>query len=339
MPKQPTLSLSSNQAPPTAQNGGKPGLETTEPQRPDLQSGGPGNQNDARLAMFNDIADRAEAGRADELVDVTDAMYANPPGTGDDDAAPQPPEAAAPAAEAAKESTAPLEPTAAPAEPTETPRRLKLKINGAEQEFDEAEVIARAQKVSAADQYLAEAAKIYQEAARTPSPSAQDTTPAAPDFAALAQAIQLGTTDEAVQALKSLYRPPSPSDDGIRQVVQREMTALEARREGDRFLRDYGAFMKDDEFRAQFDGLDAYYAGKGEPMTYERLKKTAEKLGAHLEPPAQDLEAKRERKASVRPVTGGSLRQAVQPEEPEPTASETIAEIAKARGQAGVRSN
>src|SRR5687768_16904219 len=92
-------------------------VETTE--SPDVGGAAVGNQNDARVALLNQMADAID---------------------------PEPVEEAAPAGVAAETVPEPVEAAAVVAEVIAPPRKLKIKVDGVEEELSEDELIAIAQK-------------------------------------------------------------------------------------------------------------------------------------------------------------------------------------------------
>lgn len=153
---------------------------------------GVGTGNDARLDRFEQIADNADAVRAEDFDDLEAAVLADAD-TQDD------PESFE--------------------EQAEEPRILTLKINGREVHMTEAEVIARAQKVEAADEYLKSAAAVNRTAQQLAlSQQRDEPQQAETDQLALARAIQMGTEEEAAAAIQKLLRPSVTPDDVGRHI-------------------------------------------------------------------------------------------------------------------------
>lgn len=191
-----------------------------------------GTGNATRLAMMARINDQNEAKLAADFVDVVDidggvttpfVPNKTPP---DDPAAPQGNEASGTGVDD-KPSTlvptgdevdgegdttdvaaAPPPPPAAP--PPPEPVVTKIKVNGVEVELTP-ELIAKAQKVASADSYMEEAAAALRRVtAPAPTPSALPPSPEDVEAArleeerALVRAIQVGTEDEALVALRKI---------------------------------------------------------------------------------------------------------------------------------------
>jgi hypothetical protein len=156
---------------------------------------GVGTGNDARLDRFEQIADNADALRAEDFDDLEAAALA------DADVQDEPQDDV-PAFE--DQHAEPL---------------LTLKINGREVHMTQAEVIARAQKIEAADEYLKSAAALHRTAQQlAPSPQRDEPQQAETDPLALARAIQMGTEEEAAAAIQKLLRPSVTPDDVGRHV-------------------------------------------------------------------------------------------------------------------------
>lgn len=315
------------------------GLETER--RTDGESGGPGNQNDARLAMMESLADSTDKIREHELNDVTTEDYDDAPGTSAE------PVAASDASDTEEQSESAQAVQAGGGDGKEDsshqePRKFKIKVNGVEQELTEDELIARAQKISAADGYLAEAIKLQQEAAadreKAKLPSQEDVQAAVKkDYRALARALQMGSEDEAADVLQSLdnsQRTPS-NDELLRTVDTRLDQRLSLQRDLAKFNEEYKELLSDPKAKALVEDLDEGYNLKGERASYDRFKKAADKVQEifGVKQANTSFADKEQRKASVRTVTGASTRQAAPAEEKEPSTSDIIANMAKSRGQ------
>jgi len=310
------------------------GLET--PAEPHV-NGEPGNRNEERLALLNAIGDSADEVRKESLADVTTESYNDLPGTAETIEK----QASEATEEEQTEETPPAE------EPQETPpaeekppvdaRTFKLKINGVEQELTEEEVLARAQKVSAADQYLTEASKLYAEAQKTvkpPEPAQEET-----DYQALARAIQMGTEEDAVEAIRKLASRPALSQDEVVRIADSRFEQRTAfQRDLARFQNDYKDLLANDAAKALVLELDEAASLKGKPPGYARFKEAAEQVAKlYKAAPASEMTDKEQRKAQVKLPMGTGHKAPAQPEEREPTTSEVISAMAKQRGQTVVR--
>ena len=308
------------------------GLNREAPPRPDFENGGVGSQNNDRLAFYNQIADGNDESRADDLEDVTDEMYLNPTGTGGEDqgAGAEGDSGDLQGTSALDEGDGSGEPDSGylPGVPGQTPKPQTIKVHGQDIELT-AELIAKAQKVAAADVYLAEASKLYKDAStiNEPSPDARV------DDAALADAIQMGTRDEAVAAIALLRRSQSLPEGEIEAVIARTLAKRDTQSDAERFKVDYQDLLADDTAREAVWAFDTLYANDGEAATYERFQKAALQV-SKLRGPATGLEDKRARKDNARrPVVGQGARPAPRQQEREPTVREEIAAMAAARHQ------
>lgn len=310
------------------------GLET--PDEPHV-NGEPGNQNDKRLAMLEAIADNADDQRKESLVDVTTESYNDLPGTMET--------IEQQAAEAKSEEAEETEETQEAAEETEQQeasapveaKKFKIKVNGNEQEVTEEELIARAQKVSAADQYLTEAAKLYAEAAKNSTkPSAEDVSRVEEDDLALARAIQMGSEEEAVKAIKSLKGSQRLSTDDVSKIIDSRFDQrMQFQRDLSKFTEEYKDLLANPDAKAMVFELDESYHLKGESPGYNRFKKAADAVGKIFKGTQSNttMSDKEQRKASVKVVTGSGARQPAPAEEKEPTTQDVIRDMAKRRGQ------
>lgn len=311
---------------------------------PDRQNSGPGNQVDARIALMNSIADNADEVRAEDMRDVSTEDY--------EDGALSPqekqelknrqenpggkvfPRVTAAQADEVEDSDA-VEENADEVtdEPAAEVKKYKIKVNGLEKEFTEAELIAKAQKVDAADQYLAEAAKMYSEAKQPPSKkdAAAEIDPNEEDLAQ-ARALQMGTEEDAAKILRTLKK--QLSTDAVKGLVQTEVLQINQTMSAkSRFEKEYGDLLGDADTRQAIFDRDEYLAFKGQPASYERYKQAAEDVRKLKGTPAGSFEEKEQRKAAVKIVTGNSARKSGPVEEKEPTTTDVIASMAKARGQ------
>lgn len=303
--------------------------QPTEEKLRESQDGGPGNQVDARLELMNQLADSADEVRKDAFEDVTTESYDDAPGTS---------EVAATADRESDEASAEAEEdTQEHAEESAKPKKYKIKVNGVEQEVSEEELIARAQKVSAADQYLAESAKLYAEAAKhTASPSKKDdSAKVEEDDLALARAIQMGSEEEAVEAIKSLKGSQRLSTDDVAKIIDSRFDQrMSFQRDLNKFQDEYKDLLADENAKTLIFELDNAYHLQGEAPNYDRFKKAAEAVKKTVKVTAvASMDDKAQRKASVKVVTGGGARQPARAEEKEPTPSEIIANMAQKRGQ------
>lgn len=305
-----------------------------------------GTGNDARLAMLARINDANDTADADQYADVKDDgttepfVVANANGEQeplkdeavvepivDHDADPAGTQDVAPAAEAA---------------PT-----FKIKVNGKEIELTQEQLIIRAQKVEAADAYLAEAARIKKDAENTraqpqlPDPDA--TARAEEEDRALVRAIQMGTEEEAMAAIRKLKTvPPSLTADEISRTVDERLTFKEA---ASKFQSEYQDLMGDDVLRKMVLQRDRELVAANDKRPYwDRYQEIGNELrswrDALVKPavtpePKTVVSDKLNRKAAVANAPKAASVKAPAPaneDDKEESVSEIIAAIAKRRG-------
>lgn len=296
--------------------------------RPDFENGAVGTQNDARLALFNQIADQTEAIRAEDFEDVTDDMYLNPAGTGgegdesegDRGNLQDSEEYSGSSEDSGEDATDVSIGTVESSIP-------KLKVLGEEIEITP-EAIARWQKIASGEKYLEEASKLYKSASTINEPS-QDVQTV--DDAALARAIQMGTEEEAIAAIQQLRQQSLPAGE-IEAIIERKLANRDTKTDAERFKESYRDLLADPRAQEAVWAFDTLYANDNEPPTFARFEKAAKKvmeLRGHT-----GLEDKQKRKDNApRPVVGQGARPPAKPEEREPTQREIIAEMARSRGQ------
>ena len=273
-----------------------------------------GSNNDARVALLNQIGDSKDALTAEEFAEV-----------GDD-------------GEVIIE------------EPEETPvkeevDRYKIKVNGEEKELTIEELIARAQKVESADVYLAEAARLRREALeeqkKVPSgPSEEDIqNNLLEERRALARAIQMGTEEEAVEAIAKLQqssRAPSFTKDELTRTVDERLSFQEA---VNQFRSNYADIVDDSVLAQMAAQRDQELLASGDRRGYlERYTAIGDDIRSWVkgikgdEPRTQD---KQTRKASAKGVPSAASvksKPASSDDDVEESTSEVIAAMAKNRG-------
>jgi hypothetical protein len=226
-----------------------------------------------------------------------------------------------PAAEVAAEPVAPVI------------QKHKLKVNGRELELTTEELITRAQKIEAADDYIKQAAQLFKatkEPAATPKaePSVEE------DDAALARAIQTGTEQEAVEAIRKMRARPSQSmtADDVLRTVQSQLAITEANR---KFEAEYPDIVKDPQLFALVTVEFQKLVHQQDPRGYqEKLMASAESVKnwkASLVPQSAQLQEKVARKATVTVIPTAAARAAGKTEEKPESHSDVIAELAKQR--------
>lgn len=282
-----------------------------------------GTANKARLDRRNAIADSADEFRAADLVDLdgNPVQAARPPAEEE--------------AEAPEEEPKRVEPAVAEPEP----RKIKLKVNGRELELTEAEVIARAQKVESAEEYLRNAAELSRNVTQRSVPSVQD-EPARveEDDLALARAIQMGSEDEAVQAIRKIKSRPSLEPDAVARVVDERLSFRTA---AEWFQTEYKELLADPILKSYVHKRDEELARAEPTMPYrERLQKVGDEVRewhkkvAGPTATSATTASKLQRKASVAPVPQAAGRQSVSTDEDGPEDPQAIiAAMAKSRKQ------
>lgn len=284
-----------------------------------------GTENDARLALFNSIADNADRERAEELADINDDGSLT--------------EFVAPAAENVDVEVAEPVVEVAPVE-AQAPTRHKLKVNGRELELSFEEIMARAQKVESADQYLAEAARLRRELAPPPSNTDVHVPPnGVEDDLALVRAIQIGTEEEALQAIRKL-KSNGPSQDDLARTVDERITFKEAIHN---FNTEFSDIVGDPYLKKLALDTDAQLIANGDRRPYaERYAEIGNNLREWVRSkapapqevaPVVDKESRKAAVSAAPKVASAKTASSLQ-EEKEDSVADTIASIARARGPA-----
>jgi hypothetical protein len=290
-----------------------------------------GNTNKEQVDRRNEIADRADEYRQEDLAEF-DGNKVVPP---------DPEEARAAAeGEAAEAERARLE---AEANETEA-RRLQeggttapakvynVKINGRDVSMTEAELIARASKVASADEYLQTAAEAVKRAtAQGPSQDVPATGGEAVSEDVLTSALQ--GDREAIRQIARRLNGPSVNTD-VLQAVDDRLTFHDA---VNWFRGEYQDVVKDPFLYRLVVEEDKKIATTEPSLPYrDRLKKAGEtirtwKQGFSKSP---DSNPKLARKATTAPVPSAGARQAQrEDEDAEEPVENVIDAMAKARGQ------
>ena len=253
-----------------------------------------GTGNDDRIARLNAIADGMDVERAEELANVNDDGTTEPFVA---DVAP----AEVPDQEE-KDTVAQQE------EPAE--KTYRIKVNGKEVELTEAELIARASKIEAADDYLRRAAEANR---RVQPPVAPEVDPNVfqrqrdDEDIALVRAIQVGTEQEALAALRKLREQagarPSLSRDDVSRTIDERLafnTAI------DRFSTEYSDIWTDPVLKKIAFDKDAQLLQQGDVRPYwERYQEIGNEVRtwkdslAPAKKPEQAMSDKEAKKASA----------------------------------------
>ena len=218
------------------------------------------------------------------------------------------------------------------------PRKFKLRVNGKDVEFTEAEVLERASKVSSADEYLQSAAKaveLSQALGLSKDGSAGGEEDSIEDT--LTSALQ-GDSEAIKKVAQRLKAPP------VKDVLSAVDDRLSFRSAVDWFRGEYKDVVEDPMLYRLVVDEDSRIA-KAEPLTpyRDRLKRAGDRVRDWKQtitgkPPTNP---KLERKASVAVVPTAGGRQVVRDEEEGEEPVETVIDkMARDRGQGGaVRRN
>lgn len=212
-------------------------------------------------------------------------------------------------------------------------KTYKITVNGKEEELTEAEMVVRAQKVSSADEYLRAAKESVKIAATLGLPSKEDEAKSKDkDFRALARAIQMGSEDEAEQAIRQLYDAQPSKTPDVEKIVD---TRLTLRDEKAKFDEEYKDVLADADARFLLIAADTALSNSNPDMPYQqRWRKAADMVRKSIAKTPSSLENKAARKAAVAPVpSAAETRGQATEAEPEDDAGSVIKQMAKARHQ------
>jgi len=300
--------------------------------------GAVGTGNDARVAQLNAIADQTDTARAEELAFVNDDDTTEPFTV---ETSGQPTEE-----EVADETTSQTSEEITQETPS-AEKRYKLRVNGRDLELTESELLARAQKIEAADEYLRQAAetkrRLEQMAQPQQDPNELQRRQDDEDLA-LVRAIQVGTEQEALGALRKLRSQvsasPSLSRDDVSRTIDERLSFNTAI---DRFSTEYNDVWTDPVLKKLALDRDAQLIQEGDARPYwDRYSQIGEEIRAwkqSLVPAAKQetsLAEKEEKKASARKVpTSTSVKSKparVEDDETDDSPSAVIAAMAQKRG-------
>lgn len=232
-------------------------------------------------------------------------------------------------------------------EQEEVQPKHKIKVNGKEIELTTEELIERAQKIESADEYLKEAARKKREAEGKEKepilPSKEDAAAKAlEERRALVRAIQMGTEEEAMEAIEKLQgKTPSVSADDVARTVDERLTFNEA---VSRFQSEYKDLAEDPVLLDIVLQRDKKLIAEGDVRPYwERYKDIGDSVREWKESLTKTATSESEksttdkqtRKASAPAVPKGAGTKApaaVDEEDREKTPGEIISEMAKSRG-------
>lgn len=280
--------------------------------RPDDKQGATfGTGNDDKIKRLEAIADAADGAREGEFTDIDEV----------------PRETTEEPVEASED--APPDDTQA----VETPKKYKIPVNGEMREFTEDQLIAAASKVTSADEYLRISKESVKTAAELALSPQDEQAPEETDFRALARALQMGTEEEAEQALRKLTKPKLSKTPDVSQLVRSELTLRDAKAKFDEDFKDVLTDPYLAELVAKKD-KDLYEADPNTPYD-TRWRKAGEEIRTWAKgfKNVSSLD-KATRKAQVAPVPSASGRQVTtDADEGEDRPENVIAEMARARKQ------
>lgn len=265
-----------------------------------------GNQNEGMVNRRNQIADEADALRAQELSELDE----QPDDTPDD-----------------------VQLVAEPDTPKDESKTYELVINGKPVKMTEEEVLIRAQKVGSADEYLRLASEAGKNWSKAALPNEDEPAPVEEDYRALAKALQIGTEEEAEQAIRDLVTKvtakPSQTPD-VSQVVRNE---LSLREEQAKFEGEFKDVLGDKYLRKLVFDRDAELAQADKETPYtERWRKAASEVRDWAKGFKELPTDKATRKAQVAPVPTAAGKQPATPEDEGMTDQDYIQFLAQKRG-------
>ena len=177
---------------------------------------------------------------------------------------------------------------------------------------------------------------------KPPLPSPEDATAKAnEDRRALVRAIQMGTEDEAMEAIEKLQARPSVSADDVARTVDERLTFNDA---VSRFQKDYKDLAEDPVLLNIVLQRDKELIAQGDKRSYwERYEDIGNSVrtwkegltkAATPEPekPVSDKQARKASASAVPQGAGTKAPAAVQDEDREETSAEIISKMAKSRG-------
>lgn len=265
-------------------------------------------RNNSRLAMYDQIADANDEARAAEFEEIPDDAHTRFQQADDQED----------------------DPTVTPNEQAE--QKIRLKVNGKELELPIEEVIARAQMVESAHDYLEQAKRIRLDAVQSSqaAPKPDATVSPVDDDLALVRAIQMGSEEEAVQAIRRLKGPTTD----LPKMIDERMSFQQA---VSRFQTEFKDVFDDPILRQVVLSKDAELVSQGDARPYwDRYESIGNEVrewaGSVRKTPSEP--DKRQRKASVTSIPSAASRVSSQAqEEPEESVSDVIAQMARTRGQ------
>jgi hypothetical protein len=301
-----------------------------------------GTGNEARLALLDRIANQADEVRQDEFVDIVDldTGKTEPFTVQTAEGETQQLEDQTAAAEQAAALAAEQQEAASVGQPAALP---KLKVNGQEVEITP-ELIAKAQKVVNADLYLSNAAALRQQAAEQAKPAVTAAPDQGEDLVALTRAIQMGSEEEAVEAIRKL-KASGPSSDDIARTIDERVNFNTAIAQ---YRKDFSDIVSDPILNKLAVQRDAELVAAGDSRPYyERFAAVGSELrtwkqslspatpASKTEPNTVIVNSSKEVKkaaASGVPPSASAVTKSTVAEEKEESVQEVIQRIAASRG-------
>jgi len=210
-------------------------------------------------------------------------------------------------------------------------KKYKVKVNGQDREFTEAELIERASKAEAADERFQEAAKLKREAEEIKATTKEVAKPEIEeDDLALARALQMGSEEEAAKVIKKMRERPTLSEGDVVRKIDERLTFQSSVQ---RFQSEYPELFQDPNLSKLVAMKDEELVKQGDTRSYyDRYKSIGDEMRGwigKIKPASQ----KQERKASITVLPTASGRAAEKTEEDEEqSTSDVIASMAKSRG-------
>jgi hypothetical protein len=211
-------------------------------------------------------------------------------------------------------------------------KKYKVKVNGQDREFTEAELIERASKAEAADQRFQEAARLKREAEELRQAPKEPAKPEIEeDDLALARALQMGSEEEAAKVIKRLKERPTLSEGDVVRKIDERLTFQSSVQ---RFQTEYPELFQDPYLSKLVALRDEEMVKQGDQRPYwDRYKSIGEEMRGWMGKMKPESK-KEERKASIVSLKTASGRMVEKTDEDEEqSTSDIINQIAKARGQ------
>jgi hypothetical protein len=220
------------------------------------------------------------------------------------------------------------------------PAKHKIKVNGQEMELTTEELIARAQKIESADQYLAaskrEAEALLASARQVEAPSQVDAPSPEEEYRELARKIQVGSEDEAANAIARLAtQRPSPSTYNVDEVAARTIDRIHFEEDFKWFSETYKDVFQDPNLKALAIQKDDELRRAGDVRRYrDRYQEIGEDIRKWIGSSPAFTEKKEQKAQTLKSIPQASVRSQRPPEEEEDDSpASVIAQMAKQRGQ------